>query len=245
MDVVAALRAAGCVYAEDEAALLLADGRPVADLVARRVSGEPLEQVLGWAAFRGLRITLAPGVFVPRRRTELLAACAIGALPPGGVAVELCCGAAPVAAAIATEVPGARVHAADIDPVAVRCARRNVGSVFEGDLFAALPGSLRGTVDVLVANTPYVPSEEVSRLPREARDHEPSYTLDGGADGLDLLRRIAAEAPSWLAPGGLVFVEVSDRQLPEALAAYQQAGLTGWTERDEDLDATVAAGRLP
>lgn len=244
MDVVDALRAAGCVYAEEEAALLLADGRPADALVARRVAGEPLEQVLGWAQFRGLRVRVARGVFVPRRRTELLAACAIAALSPGGVAVELCCGAAPVAAAIAAEVPGAVVHAADVDPVAVGCARTNVGSVFEGDLFAALPASLHGSIDVLVANTPYVPSTEVHRLPREARDHEPSYTLDGGVDGLDQLRRIAAEARSWLAPGGLVLIEVSERQVPAALAAFGHAGLVASTERDEDLDAVVACGRL-
>lgn len=243
MDIIETLRAAGCVYAEDEAALLLADGRPVHQLVTRRVAGEPLEQVLGWAAFQGLRIAVAPGVFVPRRRTELLAGTAIGAM--GQVAVELCCGAAPVAAAILAEVPGAVVHAADVDPVAVACARANVPSVFEGDLFAALPGDLRGRIDVLAANTPYVPTDEVRFLPPEARDHEPSYTLDGGADGLALLRRIAAEAPAWLAPAGHLLIEVSDRQLPVATAVFEAAGLRPGSVHDEELDATVVVGRMP
>lgn len=240
-----ALRAAGCVYAEDEAALLLADGRDVDSLVARRVAGEPLEQVLGWADFRGLRVRVAAGVFVPRRRTELLAGTAIGLLAPGRTAVELCCGAAPVAAAIAAEVPGVRVHAADVDPVAVACARTNVGSVFEGDLLDALPASLRGRVDVLAANTPYVPSEEVRLLPPEARDHEPSHTLDGGPDGLAMLRRIAAEAPGWLAPGGHLLIEVSERQLPVAVSVFASAGLEPSSVHDEEPGATVVVGRLP
>lgn len=242
MDLVSALRAAGCVYAEEEAALLLADGRPVDELAARRIAGEPLELVLGWAEFRGLRVRVAPGVFVPRRRTELLAS--TGVALGGRTAVELCCGAAPIATAlIAAGVP--EVHAADIDPVAVACARTNVPSVFEGDLFEALPGDLRGRIDVLVANTPYVPSDEVRFLPPEARDHEPSYTLDGGPDGLALLRRIAAEAPAWLAPGGHLLIEVSDRQLATAEEVFADAGLTPGSRHDEDLDATIVVGRMP
>lgn len=244
---VARLRAAGCVYAEEEAALILDDPRPSDELVARRVAGEPLELALGWAAFRGLRITVEPGVFVPRRRTEFLAGLAIEHLGsrPGAVCVDLCCGSGAIAAAVLAETSATNVHAADIDPVAVACARRNLpaDSVHEGDLYDALPAALLGGIDVLVANTPYVPSDEIALMPAEARDWEPLDTLDGGPDGLRLLRRIAHGARDWLAPSGVLLIEVSERQLPAALAAYDDAGLVSNAARDEDSGATVAIGR--
>lgn len=242
---VSVLRAAGCVYAEEEAGLLLDEPGDPAARIARRAAGEPLEWVLGWAEFADLRLVVRPGVFVPRRRTELLAAEAIARLRPAGVAVELCCGAAPVAATILEEVPFVEVHAADVDPVAVACARENLpnGDVHEGDLYAALPDGLRGRVDVLVANTPYVPTGELALMPAEARDHEPAYTLDGGPDGLALLRRISAGAGDWLAGGGHVLVEVSQRQLPVATAVFEADGLIASYARHEELDATVAVGR--
>jgi release factor glutamine methyltransferase len=241
---VEALRAAGCVFAEDEARLLLEADGDLDALVGRRVAGEPLEWVLGWAEFADLQIAVRPGVFVPRRRTELLTAQAIARLRPGSVAVELCCGAAPVAATILEEVPFVEVHAADIDPVAVACARDNLpnGNVHEGDLFDALPEDLRGRVDVLVANTPYVPSAEVGLMPAEARDHEPRHTLDGGPDGLALLRRISASARDWLAPGGHLLIEVSERQLPLAMGVFEADGLVASTASDPDLGATVVIG---
>jgi release factor glutamine methyltransferase len=244
---VARLRAAGCVYAEEEADLLLEEGGDLGALVARRVAGEPLEWVLGWAEFGDLRVVVRPGVFVPRRRTELLAAEAIVRLRPAAVAVELCCGAAAIAAVILEEVPFVEVHAADIDRVAVACARENLpnGNVHEGDLFGALPAELRGRVDVLVANTPYVPSDEVALMPAEARDHEPRATLDGGPDGLALLRRISAEARDWLVPGGHVLIEVSERQLPAALSVFEADGLAATSASDADLAATVVIGRAP
>jgi release factor glutamine methyltransferase len=245
-DIVAELRAAGCVYAEDEARLLLETDGDLDALVARRVAGEPLEWVLGWAEFADLQLVVRPGVFVPRRRTQLLAAEAIARLRPASVAVELCCGAAPVAAAILEEVPFVEVHAADIDPVAVACARLNLpnGNVHEGDLFDALPADLCGRVAVLVANTPYVPSAEIALMPPEARDHEPRHTLDGGPDGLALLRRISAAAPSWLAPGGHVLIEVSERQLPLATRVFEADGLATSSAANVELGATVAIGQL-
>jgi release factor glutamine methyltransferase len=244
-DLVATLRAAGCVFAEEEATLLLADGRDVGHLVARRASGEPLERVLGWAAFRGLRLHVGRGVFVPRRRTELLAGEAIRRLRAGEVAVELCCGVAPVAAAVLAEVPDVDVWAADVDAAAVAAARRNIppDRVREGDLFTAVPDRLRGRVRVLAANTPYVPSGELDFLPAEAREHEPRSTLDGGPDGLHLLRRIAAAAPDWLAPGGHLHIEVSERQLPVALDVFAASGLSPGSATDDDLGAVVAIGR--
>jgi release factor glutamine methyltransferase len=228
--VIAALRAAGCVFAEDEARLLIeaaGSRRDLAALVARRVAGEPLEHVIGWAEFCGLRIGVDPGVFVPRRRTAFLARQAAARASAGAVVVDLCCGSGAVAVAIAHLAPGVELHAADIDPAAVRCARRNLatGRVYEGDLFRPLPPDLRGRVDVLVANAPYVPSGAIDLMPPEARLHEPLVALDGGADGLDVLRRVIAAAPAWLAPGGCVLVETGERQAAALVADATAAGL--------------------
>lgn len=244
--VVSRLRAAGCVFAEDEARLLLEAAATPADLdamVSRRVSGLPLEQVLGWVEFVGLRIALEPGVFVPRQRTSLLAWHAATLARRGSVVVDLCCGSGAVGAAVFAAVPGISLYAADIEPAAVRCARRNItGSVYEGDLYSPLPAGLR--VDVLVANAPYVPSDAVDLMPPEARLHEPLVALDGGADGLDVLRRVVAGAPAWLAPGGHLLFETSTDQADAAMAEVAGAGLTPETVTDEDLGATVVTGRL-
>ncbi|WP_369822560.1 putative protein N(5)-glutamine methyltransferase [Cellulomonas sp. KH9] len=283
---VARLRAAGCVFAEDEAALLVAaaaerrrtggrgaageapDGSPggaggpgddaegpgddpvLAALVARRVGGEPLETVLGWVAFAGLRLLVGPGVFVPRRRTELLARTAAGlarAAGPAPVVVEACCGVAPVAAVVARDVPGADVHAADLDPVAVTWAARNlagVGRAWAGDLLDPLPADLRGRVDVLVANAPYVPHDAIATMPPEAREHEPRVALDGGPDGVDVQRRLLAAAGAWLRPGGHVLVETSLRQTDLTRAACPR----GWATEvlhDDDVDGTVVVAHHP
>lgn len=257
---VASLRAAGCVFAEEEATLILdAAGRDapperreelVATLLARRTAGEPLEHVVGWADFCGLRIAVAPGVFVPRRRSEFLAEQALRLGRGAAVVVELCCGAAPLATVAAGRLPHARVHAADIDPVQAACARRNLApftgraSVHEGDLFAALPPRLRGRVDLLVANAPYVPTADIAMMPVEAREHEPRHSLDGGVDGLALHRRIAAGAPQWLARGGHVLIETSRYQHRGTGDALAAAGLEAWTVACAEREAVVAVGRL-
>lgn len=254
----ARLRAAGCVFAEDEARLLAqaASGPELDALVARRVAGEPLELVLGWAEFAGLRIAVEPGVFVPRRRTELLAELAVTALSgghvagapgpagTGGVLVDLCCGSGAVAAAVVHAVAGVAVHAADLDPVAVRCAARNLPGhhVHVGDLDAPLPADLRGRVDVLVANTPYVPTSAIATMPPEARDHEPASALDGGPDGLAVARRVAAAAPRWLRPGGTLLIEASTAQAPDLAAVFTAGGFTARVVHDPERDATAVAG---
>ena len=250
--VVARLRAAGCVFAEDEAGLLLAAaGSPAEldELVVRRVDGLPLEHLLGWAGFRGLRIAVAPGVFVPRRRTGFLVEHAVALAPEPAVVVDLCCGSGAVGAALLAELGRVELVAADIDPVAVDCARRNVeprgGLVVEGDLDAPLPATLRGRVDVLVANAPYVPTAAIATMPPEAREHEARVALDGGVDGLDVQRRVAAAAPGWLAPGGHLLIETSEQQAPWTAAAVTAAGLRARTVRDDDLDATVVIGTVP
>src|ERR1700751_1700531 len=169
--IVTRLRAAGCVFAEDEARLLIAAARTPAELdvmVGQRVAGLPLEQVLGWAEFCGLRITVTPGVFVPRRRTEFLVRQAAALARRGDVIVDLCCGAGAIGAALAAAVEGVEVHAADIDPAAVRCARQNLPAdrVYQGDLYAPLPAALRGRVAILAANVPYVPARGNAALAR-------------------------------------------------------------------------------
>jgi release factor glutamine methyltransferase len=245
--IVARLRAAGCVFAEDEARLLMSAAQTPAELdvmVGQRAAGLPLEQVLGWAEFCGLRIAVAPGVFVPRRRTEFLVRQAIARAQPGAVIVDLCCGAGAIGAALAAAVDRAEVHAADIDPVAVRCARHNLpgGRVYQGDLYDALPAGLHGRVAILAANVPYVPSGEIAFLPPEARAHEPRAALDGGTDGLDVLRRVAARAAAWLAPGGHLLSETSERQAPLAKAVFTASGLTAQVATSAVLAATVVIG---
>ncbi|MEU7942623.1 putative protein N(5)-glutamine methyltransferase [Microbispora bryophytorum] len=247
--VVARLRAAGCVFAEDEARLLVSAARAPAeldDMVDRRAAGLPLEHVIGWAEFCGLRLAVDPGVFVPRPRTEFLVRQAAALARPGAVVVDLCCGSGAMGAALAATAGPVELHAVDVDPAAVRCARRNLtpagGTVYEGDLYAALPAALRGRVDVLVASPPYVPTGAIGLLPAEARVHEPQVALDGGADGLDVVRRVVAGAYVWLAPGAHLLVETSEAQAPETADAVARAGLAARLTYDEELDATAVIG---
>jgi release factor glutamine methyltransferase len=206
-----------------------------------------VEQVLGWVRFLGLRIALRPGVFVPRRRTEFLATQAIAAGRPGAVVVDLCCGSGAVGAAVASAVPRAELHAVDLDRDAVRCARENLaavgGRVYHGDLYAPLPSALRGRVDLLVANAPYVPTGSIGLMPPEARAHEPALALDGGADGLDVLRRVAAGGPPWLAPDGALLVESSQPQATATADELARHGLAARVVHSAELDATVVIGR--
>jgi release factor glutamine methyltransferase len=286
--IAAKLRAAGCVFAEDEAQLLISSAQTPADLAAmvdRRAAGLPLEHVLGWAEFCGLRVAVDPGVFVPRRRTEFLVAQAAalggqagpGEQPAGQagasarkaadktdqagpgeqparqarpvVIVDLCCGSGAVGIALAAVLDPVELHAADVDPDAVTCACRNVaavgGQVYHGDLYEPLPVALRGRVGLLTANVPYIPTEEIGLLPAEARVHEPRVALDGGPDGLDVLRRVAAAAPQWLAPGGHLLVETSERQAAQAAEVFAGRGLLPRVASSGELGATVVIGTRP
>ena len=216
-------------------------------MVAQRVTGLPLEYVVGWAEFYGLRIAVEPGVFVPRPRTEFLAARTIDLATQitGAVVLDLCCGSGALGAAVLAHVPGVDLYAVDIDPVAVGCARRNLAHnsvVFEGDLYAPLPSPLRGRVEILVCNAPYVPSAEIELMPREARLYEAHTALDGGGDGLDVHRRVAADALSWLAPGGHLLIETSQDQAPRAVEIFTRAKLAARVSRSDELDATVVIG---
>ncbi|GAA3371938.1 putative protein N(5)-glutamine methyltransferase [Streptomyces sannanensis] len=251
--IVTRLRAAGCVFAEDEAELIVSTARTPAELAAmveQRVIGRPLEHVLGWAEFCGLRIAVDPGVFVPRRRTEFLVRRAAALAPTRrAVVVDLCCGSGALGAALAASLDRPELYASDVDPAAVRCARRNVtaagGRVHEGDLYEPLPATLRGRVDILLANVPYVPTDEIELLPAEARVHESRVALDGGTDGLDVLRRVTAAAPLWLAPGGHLLFETSERQAPQAMETVASAGLIPTSATDDELYATVVIATMP
>lgn len=248
-DIVAVLRAAGCVFAEDEAAVLLAEAPSpdaLAAMVARRAAGDPLEQIVGWAGFRGLRVVVAPGVFVPRQRTSFLAGLAVAATRDGATVVDMCCGAGAVALAVRVESGAAQVHAADVDPAAVACARRNLppATVHQGDLYAALPPDLRGRVDVVVANAPYVPTAAVALMPPEARLHEPMVALDGGGDGLDIARRVVAGAPQWLVAGGVLLIETSDEQASVLRDVFVRNGFAASVESDDEIGATAVRGVL-
>jgi release factor glutamine methyltransferase len=250
-EVVGRLRAAGCVFAEDEAQLLVAAAATPADLeelLTRRISGLPLEQVLGWVDFCGVRISLRPGVFVPRRRTGLLVRRAARLVHPGSVVVDLCCGTGAVGAVLLTGEPALTLYAVDIDPAATACARANIaplgGTAVTGDLFSPLPRTLLGRIDLIVANAPYVPTAAIERMPREARLHEARIALDGGADGLEVQRRLVAAAPEWLAQDGQLLVETSAGQAAHTAGIFARHGFTPRVIRAASLDATIVVGSL-
>ena len=244
---VARLRAAGCVFAEDEAALLEAEPVSAQEreaMVVRRVAGEPLELILGWVEFCGLRIRVAPGVFVPRQRSALMVELAVPAASRGTSrrVLDLGCGTGALGAAVAARVPGAEIWATDIDRAAVECARLNLPAerVLLGDLYEPLPHGL--AFDVIVANAPYVPTSEIGTMPPEARDHEHHVALDGGADGLDVQRRVIEQAPKHLAPGGVLVIEAGQEQAPVTASLMREQGLVAEIHHDEELYATAVTG---
>ena len=306
-ELVARLRAAGCVFAEDEARIITedadGDAARLEELVAARVGGLPLEHLVGWAELDGRRWLMAPGVFVPRQRSELLvreaadrasagapvmhaAAGAAGTtsdqvaveqaatldtgtgIPLGAAGalllVDLCCGCGALGGAVAARLLAAghdvELHAADVDPAAVTCAHDNlkaladdggpgagrlVAHTYTGDLTDPLPAEVWGRVDVLVANAPYVPTAAIGMMPPEAREHEPHAALDGGDDGLAILRRVIDLAPALLRPGGHLLVETGEGQVGAAVGHLEAAGLTTTVLSDEDLGATALAATLP
>ena len=244
------LRSEGCIFAEEETQLLISEAGNIEDLmkmVEIRASGLPLEYVLGFTKFYGLRIEVDQGVFVPRRRTEFLVQQAQALASICDIVVDLCCGSGAVGAAIATDLNKIQLHSVDIDPVAVKCASRNItntgGHIYQGDLYNALPHTLRGRVNIIVANVPYVPTDAIKMLPREARLYESKVALDGGKDGLHLQRKVAAEAPQWLVSGGYLLVETSEIQAAQTFKIFTNAGLTTKIVRDEESDATVVIGK--
>ena len=204
------------------------------ELIRRRAGGEPMAHILGYMEFRDLRFRVRPGAFVPRQSSEFTVMQAArrlrGRRRP--VMVDLATGIGPIATAAAHEVPRARVHGTDISADAVRQARANARELgvrnvtfHTGDLFGAVPGGLKGQVDVITIHAPYVPRDEVEYLPLEVRGFEPEHTLTDYSDlGLDLLGRAAAEGREWLRPGGWLLSEVSPDRVRAARTVMRAAG---------------------
>jgi len=230
------------VAAEEEAALLLAaapDDTALEALVRRREQGEPLPWIIGTLLFCGRPLHVAPGVYVPRRQSEELARRAVTLLPASGRAVDLCTGAGAVAAHLRAEVPGAGVVGVDIDLRAAHCARRNGVPTLVGDLDGPLRASR--AFDVVTAVTPYVPTDQLRFLPADVQRYEPPRALDGGPDGLDLLRRVVAAAGRLLRLDGWLLVEVGgDQHLALDWQGFEP--VTPW--RDDDGALRGVAARL-
>jgi len=200
------------------------------NLTRRRARGEPLQYVTGVTGFRRLELEVGPGVFIPRPETELVAERAMTRLPPSGCLVDAATGSGAIALAIADERPDARVLATELSADALAWAERNARSLglcvelLAGDLLAPLPPNLRGRVDVVVSNPPYVPAGDGAALPRDVVDHEPHLALFAGGGGLEIAERIADEARGWLAPGGALVLEIGETQGAEAAAMLSSLG---------------------
>lgn len=224
-------------------------------MVERRAAREPLQLVLGHTTFRWVDLACRPGVFVPRPETEVVAGVAIDAARAAGAhprVVEACTGTGAIACALASEVPGVHVLAADRSPTAVALARDNVAAllgttpadpwrpgpwaapgaqvdVHRAALLDAVPTRWRGTVDLIVANPPYLPERDTDTWAPEVGDHDPHDALVGGPDGHEVVAELLAAAPAWLRPRGTVVVEIDDRRGPDAMAAATAAGLVDVT----------------
>ncbi len=250
-----ALRAAGCVYAEEEAAEVRRVRGPGdhPDVAAGRVAGVPLEHLLGVVRLGDDDLAVGPGCFVPRQRTLALVAAAADGWPEARVVVDVGCGVGALGVGLATLLPDAEVHLCDLDPTALAHARANAAprglAVHEGDWLEALPERLRGRVDLVVAYLPHVPDAGLALLPRDARAHEPTATVAGGADGLDAFRVVVAQLPRWCAADGTLVTLLAEEQEPAALAAARSApavrSARTLLREDDDVVLAVTSGPLP
>jgi len=249
----ARLSSAGFISAEEEAHELLAcaagDEERLHSLVERRLTGEPLAWIIGHVSFCGLEIRVDPGVYVPRWQSEPLARRAVERLPMAGAAIDLCTGAGAIARTLATARPGARVVASDIDERAVACAAANGVEVYRGDLFAPLPRTLEGRIDVIVGVVPYVPTPALPLLQRDTFTFESPLAYDGGPDGTEILRRVLSGSPRFLRRGGALLLELGGAQagaLGDDLARFGYVDVTVLEDQDGDLRGIEATrGRQP
>jgi release factor glutamine methyltransferase len=204
----------------------------VTPLAERRARREPLQLVLGWTSFRGHPLTVRPGVFIPRPETELLVDLVLAATPPGGVVVETCAGSGAIACAVAAERPDVHVVAIDRDPAAVALTTDNARAlgvaveVHHGALLEPLPAALRGGVDVVVANPPYLAADELADLEPEVRRWDPRDALVAGETGHEASDALIASAPRCLAAGGWLMLELDERRASEAAGRAGRAGMT-------------------
>jgi release factor glutamine methyltransferase len=236
------LAEAGCVAPFGEADELMdaaaGDRELLERLAARRLTGEPLAWVTGWASFAGHRVRAHPGVYVPRWQTEALASRAVELLPEEGLAADLCTGSGAIALSLGRARPGARVVATDVDPRACRCAADNGVEVYAGHLADPLPAELRGHFDVVIAVVPYVPSEEFAFLPRDVREFEPLLALDGGEHGARVLVQAVPAIAGLLRPGGSMLLELGADQ-DRLLAGVLEAAGFGPARRHVDEDGDL------
>ncbi len=249
--IAALLSSAGFIAAEEEAAELLDSAAGDADrldsLVRRRLTGEPLAWIIGRVSFCGLEIRVDPGVYVPRWQSEPLARRAVERLPATGVAIDLCTGTGAIAKTLATGRPGARVVASDLDERAVACAAANGVEVYRGDLFAPLPRTLEGRVDVVVGVVPYVPTPALPLLQRDTFAFESPLSYDGGRDGTDILRRVLTDSPRFLRRGGGLLLELGGQQahaLGDDLAGRAYVDVSVLSDEDGDvrgIEATLGS----
>jgi release factor glutamine methyltransferase len=239
----ARLALAGCIAPDEEAAQLLAaapDDGTLERWMQRREQGEPLAWITGFTTFAGLTVQVDPGVYVPRFHSEELALRAASLLGPHGRAVDLCTGAGAIAAYLMRAVPSAYVVGVDIDEPAVACARRNGVPTVRADLGGCLRAD---TFDVVTAVAPYVPRGDLPLLPADVQRYEPSLALDGGADGLDLVRPVVEAASRLLHRGGWLLMEVGgeqDRALAPQLATAGFDEPTSWSDAEGDLRGVAA-----
>jgi release factor glutamine methyltransferase len=238
------LTAAGCVAAAEEADEMLAatpDDDTLETWLSRRERGEPLAWITGSTTFCGRAVLVSEGVYVPRIQSEELARRAAVLLPSGGSALDLCTGAGAVAVHLKAEVPSGFVVGVERDPKAATCARRNGVPAVIADLAEAIrPGR---SFDVVTAVAPYVPTAELRLLPSDVQRYEPALALDGGDEGLDVVRRVVIAAGALLKPGGWLLIELGadqDEQLADDLTNAGLRGPTPWWDEDGDLRGLAA-----
>lgn len=237
------LAVAGCVAPEDEATELVAaaaDDLALEGAVRRRERGEPLAWITGTATFCGRAVRVDPGVYVPRRQTEELARRAVAVLPERGRAVDLCTGSGAIACVVGSARPGATVIGIDTDLRAAANARRNGVVTIVADLGDATRPS---AFDVVTCVAPYVPTPDLRLLPSDVLRYEPRLALDGGADGLDVLRRVVAASARILRPGGWLIAEIGgaqDEALRPSLDARGFGAMETWRDDVGDLRGFVA-----
>jgi release factor glutamine methyltransferase len=250
------------VLSVDRFDLYLEPGRAIAGaaadryraLVERRASHEPLQHLLGFEDFRGLRLAVSPNALIPRPETEGLVGWAVELLAhrPAAVVADVGTGSGAIACALASELPRATILAVDTSPVALAVAAGNVQALglsarvklVAGDLLAPLRG--RPPLDMIVANLPYLPSAVLPTLPAEVSWFEPRLALDGGPDGLQVIRRLVAAAPAVLGPGGVLLMEIGEDQAGPLASLMAAEGFSDIAAR-RDLHAIerYIAGRLP
>ncbi len=200
------------------------------ELLRRREAGTPAQYLTGRAPFRHVEVAVGPGVFIPRPETESMTGWALQRLAEAGespLVVELCAGSGAISLAMADEFPAARQYAVELSEDAVRYAAVNLAGtgvdLVQADMADALP-ELDGTVDLVIANPPYVPLEAYDGIPAEVREHEPALALFSGPDGLDAIRVLARVAARLLKPGGRVCAEHAELQHASAPAVFVTHG---------------------